>query len=153
MIIYRLAIEAYKNDLTGTGSKLYGGRWNRPGFAAIYSAEHISLAVLEILVNTDKNNIPPAYHLLKLHIPDDIAVKQIKLKSLKAKWYHDIEYAQFIGSSFLESGKEAVLKMPSAIVKEESNFLLNPNHPDFKKISIKEATLFDLDIRLFKNHE
>jgi RES domain-containing protein len=148
MIIYRLAIEAFKDDLSGTGSKLYGGRWNVPGFAAIYTAENISLAVLEILVNTDKNNIPPAYHLLKLHIPDSLPVKIITPGSLKTKWYSDFEYAQFIGTNFLESGKEAVLKMPSAIVKEEYNFLLNPLHADFKKISIREVTPFDFDIRL-----
>jgi RES domain-containing protein len=153
MMIYRLAIEAYKDDLSGTGSKLYGGRWNVPGFAAIYTAENISLAVLEILVNTDKNNIPPAYYLLKLFIPDNLPVKIITPGSLKAKWYSDFEYAQFIGSNFLESGKEAVLKMPSAIVKEEYNFLLNPLHADFKKISIREATAFDLDIRLLKSDE
>jgi RES domain-containing protein len=153
MIIYRLAIEAYKDDLSGTGSKLYGGRWNVPGFAAIYTAENISLAVLEILVNTDKNNIPPDYHLLKINFPDNLPVKVISANSLKDKWYLDFEYAQYIGTNFLQSGKEAILKMPSAIVKEEYNFLVNPIHADFKKITIKESSLFDLDIRLLKTNE
>ncbi|MEO7306390.1 MAG: RES family NAD+ phosphorylase [Ferruginibacter sp.] len=150
MIVYRLAIEPFKEDLSGTGSKLYGGRWNVPGFAAIYTAENISLAVLEILVNTDKNNIPPAYYLLKLNVPDHLPVKVIMPAGLKEKWYSDFEYAQYIGSNFLKSGKEAILKIPSVIVKEECNFLLNPAHADFKKISIKESVPFDLDIRLVK---
>jgi len=150
MIIYRLVVEAYKEDLSGAGSKMYGGRWNMPGIAAIYTAENISLAVLEILVNADKTNIPPSYFLLKLQVPDSLPFKLIKHTSLKEKWYADFEYAQFIGSNFLESGKEAVLKMPSAIIKEEYNFLLNPAHADFKKITIKESVPFDLDIRLLK---
>lgn len=151
MIIYRLAVEAFKDDLSGNGSKIYGGRWNTPGFVAIYAAENISLAVLEILVNTDKNTIPPAYYLLKLHVPDTLPVKTIKPSGLKDKWYGDFEYSQYIGTNFLQSGKEPVLKVPSAIVKEEYDFLLNPAHPDFKKIHIKESVQFDLDIRLFKN--
>lgn len=150
MIIYRLATEAYKDDLSGTGSKLYGGRWNQPGRPAIYTAGSISLAVLEILVNTDKNYIPPSYFLLKLHVPDSISIKTITPKTLKEKWQSDFEYTQFIGSNFLESGKEAALKIPSAIVEEEYNFLLNPTHAEFKKITIKESIPFDIDVRLMK---
>lgn len=153
MIIYRLAIEAFKDDLSGTGAKIYGGRWNVPGHPAIYTAENISLAVLEIIVNADKYNIPPGYHLLQLHIPDSLPIKIIKADTLKEKWYHDFEYAQFIGTKFLESGDEAILKIPSAIVKQEYNFLLNPLHSDFKKVSIAECTAFDIDIRLLKTHE
>lgn len=150
MIIYRLAIEAFKHDLSGIGSKLFGGRWNLPGYPAIYTSENISLAVLEIIVNADKNNIPPNYCLLKIQVPDNIPFKLIEHNSLKEKWYADFEYAQFIGSNFLASGKEAVLKIPSAIIKEEYNFLLNPAHADFKKITIKESVPFDIDIRLLK---
>ena len=153
MIIYRLAIEAFKDDLSGIGSKMYGGRWNVPGHAAIYTSENISLAVLEILVNADKNNIPPTYHLLQLNIPDNLPIKIIKPDTLKDKWYSDFEYAQFIGTKFLESETEAILKVPSAIVKQEYNFLLNPLHSDFKKVSIKDSSAFDLDIRLLKTHE
>ena len=150
MTIYRLAIESYKDDLSGTGSKMFGGRWNVAGLAAIYTTENISLAVLEILVNADKNSIPPSYFLLKLQVPDTLPLKMITHAGLKDKWYTDFEYAQFIGSNFLASGKEAILKIPSAIVKEEFNFLLNPVHVDFKKISIKESIPFDLDVRLLK---
>lgn len=144
MIIYRLAIEAYKRDLSGNGAKLFGGRWNIPGLAAIYTAENISLSVLEILVNADKDNIPPSYYLLKLLIPDDMPLKKIIPAKLKDKWFTDFEYSQYIGSNFLKSGKEAVLKVPSAVVKEEHNFLLNPLHKDFNKITIADATIFDL---------
>jgi RES domain-containing protein len=150
MIIYRLAIEAFKNDLSGNGSRLFGGRWNHPGNPAIYTSENISLTVLEIIVNADKNHIPPGYYLLKLQVPDNLPVKLVTQAGLKEKWYTDFEYTQFIGSRFLELGKEAVLKIPSVIVQEEYNFILNPAHIDFKKITLKESTPFDFDIRLLK---
>jgi len=153
MIVYRLTVDAFRKDLTGNGSKLFGGRWNSPGMPAIYTSENISLSVLEILVNADKTNIPPAYFLLKLHIPDDLAVRKVSPGRLKEKWYSDFEYSQFIGSNFLKTGKEAVLKVPSAVIKHEHNFLLNPGHADFKRISIAEAVPFDLDIRLLKPNE
>ena len=150
MIIYRLAVDAYKEDLSGTGAKLFGGRWNTPGLPAIYSTENISLAVLEILVNTDKSLVPPSYFLIKLQVPETLAFKSIMQSGLKDKWYKDVEYSRYIGSNFLTSGKEAILKIPSAVVKDEFNFLLNPAHADFKKIRIKETVPFELDIRLFK---
>jgi RES domain-containing protein len=153
MIIYRLANAAYIDDLSGTGAKLFGGRWNTPGIAAIYTAENISLAALEILVNTDKNKIPPSYSLLKLNIPDGLTIKKITASTLKDKWFNDFEYSQFIGSEFLRSGKEVMMKLPSAVVREENNFLLNPAHGDFKKITIKEITTFDFDVRLLNTHE
>ncbi|MBK8610535.1 MAG: RES family NAD+ phosphorylase [Chitinophagaceae bacterium] len=149
MIIYRLALESFKDDMSGTGSKLFGGRWNVPGIPAVYATQNISLAVLEILVNAGKHHIPPSYYLLKLDAPDNLSMKLITNDKLKEKWYRDFEYAQFIGSNFLESGKEAILKVPSAIIKEEYNFVLNPAHAEFKKISIKESVPFDFDIRLF----
>jgi RES domain-containing protein len=153
MIIYRLTVESFKKDLTGNGSKLFGGRWNAPGFPAIYTSENISLAVLEILVNADKKNIPPAYFLLKLSVPDELPVRKISLARLKEKWYSDFEYSQFIGSNFLKAGKEAILKVPSSVIKDEHNFILNPAHADFKKISITESVPFDFDIRLLKPNE
>ena len=153
MIVYRLAIEIYKDDLSGMGSKSFGGRWNQKGLAALYTSENISLSVLEIIVNADKNSIPPSYYLLKLNIPDALPVKKINANKLKNKWYQDFEYSQFVGSAFLSTGKEIAIKVPSAIVKEEYNFILNPTHAEFKKITIVESNIFDLDIRLLKTNE
>ncbi len=153
MIIYRLAVASFKSDLSGAGSKLFGGRWNIPGIAALYTAENISLSVLEILVAADKNTIPPEYYLMKLQVPDNLAVKKISASKLKENWYADPGYTQFIGSNFLRSGEEAILKVPSVIVNEEHNYLLNPIHPDFKKVKLIDSIPFNFDIRLFKPNE
>ncbi len=151
MIVYRLATEQFVDDLTGTGAKLYGGRWNSVGVPALYTTESISLALVEILVNTSKILLPPDYMLLTLEIPDQLNVRTIYKNKLKKDWKKDIEYTQFIGSSFINAAEELALKVPSAVVDEESNFVLNPNHVDFKKVKIKSISKFQLDKRFFLN--
>jgi RES domain-containing protein len=153
MIIYRLAIEKYKDDLSGTGSKLFGGRWNSVGIAAIYATENISLSVLEILVRTDKKLIPPHYMLLKIEIPDIIIYNSITKNKLKKNWKEDVDYTQFIGTEFIKTGSTLALKVPSAIVDEENNFILNPLHADFKKVKIKSINKFRFDKRFFLVNE
>ncbi len=153
MIIFRLATEKYKNDLSGTGAKLYGGRWNSKDIPALYAAENVSLAVLEIFVRADKLSIPPSYHLIKILLPDALPVQSIKTASLKKGWKDDWEYTQWMGDQFLLSGNAAALKVPSAIVEEEYNYVLNTTHPDCKKLKVVETSIFQFDKRLFVNHE
>lgn len=153
MIVYRLATEQYVDDLTGTGAKLFGGRWNSIGIPALYATENISLALVEILVRTDKTLLPPDYMLLKLEIPDPLSIATIYKNKLKKNWKEDFEYTQFIGSSFISTGTELALKVPSAIVDEENNFVINPNHPNFKKVKVKSISKFQLDKRFFLIHE
>jgi len=148
MTIYRLAIEQYKNDLTGEGAKLFGGRWNSIGIAALYATENISLAVLEILVRTDIHLIPPNYHLRKMEIPENVTATIIRKNKLKRNWKEDIDYTQWMGNEFIRSGKSLLLKIPSAIVDEEHNYIINPSHSDFKKIKAS-ASKFQFDKRLF----
>lgn len=153
MIIYRLATEQYVEDLSGTGAKLFGGRWNTAGMPALYATENISLALVEILVRTDKTLMPPDYMLLKLEIPDQLVLATIQQNKLKKNWKDDLDYTQFIGSSFLKTGAELALKVPSAIVEEENNFVINPSHADFKKVKIKSISKFQLDKRFFLINE
>lgn len=153
MIVYRLATEQYVDDLSGTGAKLWGGRWNSTGVPVLYTTENISLALLEILVRADKTLIPPDYMLLKLEIPEQAGLATVYKNKLKKNWKDDVEYTQFIGSSFARSGNDLALKVPSAVVDEENNFVLNPTHPDFKKVKIKSISKFQLDKRFFLINE
>jgi len=150
MKIYRIVRSEYKTDLTGQGAFLYGGRWNSKGQYAVYAAEHISLAVLEIVVNYDRTQTPllPSFHLVEIQVPD-LSIIEIEQSFLKKKWGADMEYSQYIGDQFLQSKSDLVLKVPSVVIPEESNFLLNPIHPDFKKIRIENTREYDLDNRLF----
>ncbi len=153
MIIYRLASGDYIQDLSGTGSKLYGGRWNMVGFHAIYSTENISLAILEILVHIKTYRRPLDYHLLTISVPDSIKPVTISADKLKKNWKDDLSYSQFMGSEFLKEQQSLVLKVPSAIVEQENNIILNPKHSDASKIKIVSTQLFEFDKRLYLTNE
>ncbi|MBO9617673.1 MAG: RES family NAD+ phosphorylase [Niabella sp.] len=150
MIFYRLVNEAYREDLSGYGSFLYGGRWNSKGLYALYGAEHISLAALEIVVNYDRGmyKLIPRYYLLTLEVPETEVV-QISNDALKKKWTEDFSYTQFMGDQFLRQNRHLVLRVPSAVIPEEYNLLLNPRHKDNGKVKIIESKLYGLDNRLF----
>jgi len=147
MIIYRLTTGKFANDISGTGAKIYGGRWNPVGLPALYTSQFISLAILEILVRATKNTSPDSYTLTSLEFPDK-GIYQVQLKKLKKDWQHDLKYTQGIGEDFLREKHSLCLKVPSAIVPQENNFLLNPLHADFKKLVIISAELLELDNRL-----
>jgi RES domain-containing protein len=149
MIVHRICSSLYNDDLSGNGAKLFGGRWNSIGIPMLYVSEHISLAVLEMLVNNHFKDFSVELSLLRISIPDVIDVKEIKLNKLKAKWNEDASYSKFIGNEFIKSKTNLVLKVPSAVVMDEHNFLINPLHTDFKKIKITEVKEFSTDKRLF----
>lgn len=148
MIIYRICNKAYSEDLSGTGAKLFGGRWNSKGIPMLYTAEHISLGVLEMLVHTNFQDFKLELCLLRIYIPDNIALKEIKINKLKKEWIDDFSYTKFMGNEFIKSTSNLLLRVPSAVVNAEHNLLLNPVHPDFKKVKIVETTNFRTDKRL-----
>src|SRR5437660_682630 len=119
MIIYRLTNSEFIKDLSGTGSKLYGGRWNSVGMNAIYATENISLAVLEILVHVRNYKRPLDYNLVSIEIPETIKPVIIYKEKLKRNWKDDANYSQSIGDEFLKNSHALLLKVPSAIVDQE----------------------------------
>lgn len=153
MNIYRLTSGEYKKDLTGNGSRLFGGRWNSIGIPAVYGTENISLAVLEILVHMKKFGQPHNYHLVTISIPDTIKPASIRPARLKKGWKDDLAYSQFMGDSFLKQQQSLFMMVPSAIVEPENNFIINPKHPDAHKIKITSTMLFEFDKRLLLTNE
>lgn len=149
MIIYRLTTSEFADDLSGEGARIYGGRWNPAGVAALYISEFISLSILEILVRANKFTSPKTYTLLSIQIPET-SVIAIDVKKLKNGWQHHLEYTRSIGEDFLKMKQELALKVPSAIVPQEHNFLINPLHPDFKKVKLVGNELLELDKRLLQ---
>lgn len=147
MILFRLTTGKYANDISGTGAKINGGRWNPVGLAGSYTVQYISLAILEILVRAEKTTSPESYTLTTIEIPDN-GIYQVQLKKLKINWQTDLKYTQKIGEDFLSKNQSLCLQVPSAIVAQESNFLLNPLHSDFKKVKIITTELLELDKRL-----
>ncbi len=147
MIVYRLGNGSYASDLSGEGAKLFGGRWNSVGRSSLYTSEYISLCILEILAKANKHTTPDNYTLLTLEIPENLS-SEIKLNKLKENWQIHLEYTRFIGDEFLKENEKLTLKVPSAIVPQEHNFLINPLHKDFKKVKIISTELLNLDKRL-----
>lgn len=150
MIIYRLANTAFKDDLHGEGARMYGGRWNTKGLPVLYATEHISLAVLEVLVNkSTKELYQSSFHLLKIEI-EESEVHYITISDLKKNWTDDIEYTRAIGNRFLNDPEVWILKVPSSVINEEYNFMINPYHENFKKLVIIENKLYNFNYRLIK---
>lgn len=149
MIVYRIVNSHYKDDISGNGAKLKGARWNKPGSSMLYTAEHVSLCTLELLVHISFNDIQKLYHILSIYLPDEAPTRKINLQKLKPNWQEDEDYTAFIGTEFINNNANLVLQVPSAIITEEHNYLINPNHRDFKKVKIKTSKPFIFDERLY----
>ena len=147
MILYRLTTGKFAKDISGTGARINGGRWNPAGLAGLYTSQYISLAILEILVRATKNTAPDSYTLTSFEVSDN-SIYLVQLKKLKKEWKYDLRYTQGIGEDFLNEKQSLCLQVPSAIVPQEHNFLLNPLHPDFRKVKIVGSELLELDKRL-----
>jgi RES domain-containing protein len=149
MIVYRISNSTYSDDISGTGAKIMGSRWNSKGTAVLYMSQHISLSVLEMLVNTHFKDYAIALDLLYIKLPDQQAIKTLEPSSLKNNWKEDIDYTRFIGDEFVKQNQSLLLRVPSAVIHEEYNYLANPLHTDFKKIKIVKTKSFWPDERLF----
>ena len=148
MIVWRLARLAHVK-LDGEGARLAGGRWNTRGRPAVYTSSRLSLAALELLVHTDVPLVPPDLVACEIEIPDTIAIESVELADLPKEWRRPGDpTCQSIGNSWLAEERTAVLRVPSAVVPEESNYIINPSHPAAKAIEIIGRRKFDFDSRL-----
>ncbi len=138
---------------TGEGSRLYGGRWNHRGSPVVYVSESLALAVLEQFVNVGFEGQYMKYVYMRIEVPDSIKLKTIEVKSLPTGWNESpvLSATMDIGSNWLSKAETAILKVPSAIVPVEHNFMLNPQHQDFKKIKISDPLPYRLDSRMWNS--
>jgi RES domain-containing protein len=138
-----------RSAFTGEGARLYGGRWNSPGTAIIYTAESQSLAVLEILVHLDSPELLKKYALFRVGI-DESYIVDIDAAILPRNWRTEPVpgKVQKIGDEWVTNATSAVLRVPSTLVPGEFNFLLNPRHADFPKLQFSGPIPFHLDPRL-----
>jgi RES domain-containing protein len=149
MILYRLGDCNYINDLSGTGTQLFGGRWSSKGKPGLYLASSRALAVLEVLVHLQPLFIPDNYCLAEIEVPDDsIEHADITLLPLNWKDVSPPAVIKKIGDDFLLGKRNLMLKLPSAIVQAEFNFLVNPLYPDMHKVKLLKKEPFSFDERL-----
>jgi RES domain-containing protein len=151
MRVFRLIRKKYGIELSGKGAALSGNRWNSKGTELIYCADSRSLAMAEVAVHLSLSILPKDYVMVEIDIPSDISIATLSKEDLPPIWssFPHILDTQQIGDSFVAERKNCVLKVPSAVVPGDFNFLINPYHPDFSAIRIVGQEDFPFDSRLF----
>lgn len=153
MRVYRIERKKHlETTLRGIGASLTRGyRWNSLNTHLVYTAESRALAMLEVCVHLDISmDLPADRYYVEIDIPDDVEILELRMEDLPENW--DAKppalETQYIGDDFVNGNSAAVLKVPSAIVPQEFNYLINPNHPDAGKITLISKTLIIFDSRL-----
>jgi RES domain-containing protein len=150
--VYRILRKLYaKKPLDGEGAYRFGGRWSSPGVRLAYTSEHLSLAMIEYFVHIDSEDIPKDLVVVTAEIPETVTRAAIAPKRLPANWRGNPappDLARF-GDEFAHGSRAAILIVPSALAPAESNWLINPRHPDSSKIRLRTTERFKYDARFF----
>lgn len=150
--VYRILRRPYsKKPLDGEGAYRFGGRWSSPGVRIAYTAEHLSLAMLEYFVHIDPDDPPNDLVVAAAGIPKSVSRRTIAPKELPVNWRATPAPPELaaIGDAFANDCRIAVLIVPSALAPAESNWLINPRHPHFARIRTFQPEPFKYDPRFF----
>lgn len=151
MLIYRITQTKYAGKLISSG---FAGRWNSEGEGMIYAGGSASLSCLEVLAHKSGAALDSGKFSMTIsEFLDDVVISEIELlqlQNLHVEWFKVLHYplTQKMGNAWISGMKTAVLKVPSAIVDREYNYLLNPLHPDFFRIKVLDVIPFNFDNRL-----
>ena len=140
-----------RSPFDGEGAYRYGGRWSSPGIRVNYTSEHQSLALLEYFVHLDKDDPPSDLVLAVAEVPDDLPRERINVNQLPANWRDPVAPPELarIGDQFVQRREHCVLLVPSALAPSERNWIINPDHPDYKRIAIHDSEPVSYDPRMF----
>jgi len=150
MIVFRLTKGKYKNELSGKGAEIHGGRWNNKGRSLIYTGESRALCMTEIAVHTPLGIVPKDYFLQSIKVPN-LKMLEITYSALEKNWHnfpHEIS-TKLLGDKFIQENKYLIMKVPSAVIQDEYNYLINPNHKKYSKVKLVKVEEFKFDKRLF----
>lgn len=147
MILYRCSLLKWVHDLTGTGAYLHGGRWNSPGTRLVYTAENNVLAAFEVALRIPLDQISKNYVMVPIDVPEDT---DIYAPELPKNWNSDIKLSRQLGDAFAKEGSHLLMKVPSALITDSYNFLINPRHALIKKVKTKEPRTILFDKRLME---
>lgn len=136
----------------GEGAKRRGGRWSGPGRRVAYASSSLALASLEYFVNLDPADQPAGLVSIQLEIPDGVRVERLTAAELPPDWmsrpYPVALHA--IGARWFDARASVCLAVPSVVIPQESNLLVNPTHPDFSKLIFQAPLTFQFDPRMWK---
>lgn len=147
MIVYRIVTHEFAGSLKASGRR---ARWNSAGNNMIYSAGSISLACLENIVHRSGEGLSGLFNILHIEIPDDLDCEEIRQGDLPENWmdFTNVHITRMMGDNWLKNMTAAVLRVPSAIIPQESNYLINPAHQDFNNIRLVKTQDFNFDKRI-----
>jgi RES domain-containing protein len=153
MELFRLSREKYSDVLSGKGAAKKGARWNSQGMELVYTSGNRSLAMAEVAVHFTLATLPDDYMMLLIHIPGNISIKKLQEKELPEFWntFPHSSTTQIIGDKFISDGQFCILQVPSAVTHGDYNYLINPHHPESKKIKVISSEKFPFDKRIFKS--
>ena len=136
MIVYLSAKKKQtSNDLSGTGAYNEGGRWNNVGVYALYTSENRALAALEVLVHVEESELPPNLYIITINIDDSAPIYEVKDSELPKDWRQPENIAlKIMGDKLFEDNKYIGLKVRSAVMPNEYNYILNPLYPDYNNL-------------------
>ena len=151
MRVWRLCRRAHAAP-DGEGARRYGGRWNRRGTALVYTSATVSLAALEYFVHVDPDDAPADLVLVTVDIPASVVIRELRAGDLPAGWrsFPAPEELARLGGEWAHGLETAVLCVPSVVVPEERNYLLNPAHRQFRRLTFTPARPFSFDPRMWK---
>ena len=147
MLVYRITQTKYAGKLIASGR---AARWNPNDIGMIYTASSRSLACLENTVHRSQAGLSQLFSIMTIEIPDHIKTKTVRLNDLPANWtdYNEMSFTQHIGQAWIRENESVILQVPSSIIDEEVNYLLNPDHRDFEQIKVIKIQPFVFDKRL-----
>ena len=151
MLAFRLCRRPFaRNPLDGRGGLFASGRWHTPRRLVCYASESLALASLEVLVHCDPDLVPRDLVAIEVDIPASVVVEELDPRRLPRAWrrYPAPRALQRLGNTWLDRAAACVLRVPSAIVPSESNFLINPVHPDIRRLHVVRKSPFRFDPRL-----
>jgi RES domain-containing protein len=150
--VFRIAKTRSIRDLSGTGARVHGGRWNRKDIPVVYASENRSLATLEFLVHVPLSLLPNNLSIACLDIPDNVVAEQISIADLPKNWrdYPAPPELADLGSEWAIAMRSLLLRVPSAVVLDEFNILINTKHPDMNRAVISSVESYTFDRRLLR---
>lgn len=153
MEVFRISKCDFIHDLQGTGAARYGGRWNSKGTYVLYTAASASLSLLESLVHIT-TAVKMDYCIVCLKIPEH-SIRTIDRSELPNGWFGNppLDELKKIGDQFIRDANFLALRIPSAVMPEDYNVLLNPAHPDFKLVSVKYKRKVPIDERFLNQRK
>ncbi len=145
---YRIADNRHP-IFSGDGAQKIGGRWNLIGKSVIYASQNLSCAMLELRVHLNDVPLPDTHKYIEIISHKEVSVEEVNVKDLKIWDVSEDSESKELGNKWLEEKRSLILIVPSIIIPQEKNLIINPNHPEYKKLKVSEPRSLRWDERLF----